>query len=73
MNCLDCHLVLVQLLLTICNSKLRVSDQEWNEMRKFRKIDEIVKHADLVESITEGSDWCPWIKVKYFIKYFYEH
>ena len=27
--------ILVQLSVTICNSKLRVSDQEWNEMKKF--------------------------------------
>ena len=63
MNCCDCLVLVVQLLLTFCNSKLRVSDHEWIEMKKFRKIDKILKEADLVESITEESDWCQWIKV----------
>ena len=62
--------VLILLLTSYCNSKLRVSEIEWNEMKKFRKIDKILEHADLVESIIEDSDWCQWIKVngKYFVQ-----
>ena len=63
MMCRVFCVVFIQMLTSYCNSKLRVSEIEWNEIKKFRKIDKILEHADLVESIIEDSDWCQWIKV----------
>ena len=46
-------------------SKLRISEEEWEEMNKHRTVDKILDQADLIESVTEVSDWCLWIKVEY--------
>ena len=44
-------------------SKLRISEEEWAEMNKHRTVDKILDQADLIESVTEVSEWCSWVKV----------
>ena len=60
MNCFT--FVFVQLL-SVCHSKLVVSEAEWKEMNQHRTVDKILDQADLIESVTEVADWCPWVKV----------
>ena len=60
MNCFT--FVFVQLL-SVCHSKLVVSEAEWKEMNQSRTVDKILEQADLIESVTEVADWCPWVKV----------